>query len=40
MQQFPYILVSWKLKDLTGDLDDEFEFQRYINEVKVSFQSQ
>lgn len=35
MYQFPYILVTWSLKDPTTD--DDQEFQRYMKEVQLKF---
>ena len=35
MYQFPYILVTWSLKDPTTE--DDQEFQRYMKEIKLKF---
>ena len=40
MHQYPFIFATWNLKDPIGELKDEFEFQRYINEVKVNFSTE
>ena len=39
MFQFPYIISSWRIKDPISQKDD-YDFDRFINEVNVSFNEQ
>ena len=35
MQQFPFVFFTWNLRDPAYELKDEYEFKRYVNELKL-----